>query len=300
MRTLIFLAMALAIALPLSSASSQSAAPGNSAFISFRPACYEATPDCSGSGVFSGSWTGEDIATAILNQASNDLGGTWGITRLLIYQVSGSRTGRVEFSDLGCDVPGPATTVSATSQGMWLASFSLEPCASGGPPPLPGMCNGRTDANILLFAFARPRAGVAPTYFLSLFTDGDGDPTGLLRVFGRGVADITVKDWCRLWLHIPGQAPGGDCEEEPPDEGDLNAHAVGIGSANGEEVLVRTDVRRTEEGTFFRVRFRSLEHEHEEVTTSAHEDDGCTDDSWTRIPAEGWAPLDILKAHERR
>jgi hypothetical protein len=86
---------------------------------------------------------------------------------------------------------------------------------------------------------------------------------------------------------------------EEAEEGATTAHAVGIGMlADGTRVLVRTDVRATEEGMFFRARYRVMgQHGGESLSAAAaggHEDDGHEDESWSRIPAEGWAPLDQL------
>lgn len=114
-----------------------------------------------------------------------------------------------------------------------------------------------------------------------------------------GYCCLQVDEWCRLWHHRPGDTPqgGGQCEDDEghePGEGAINAHAVGIGRAGGKSVLVRTDVRQTEEGMFFRVRYRDMGQHHEELLAAA-EDDGCDDDNWTRVPVEGWAPLDQLR-----
>ena len=69
---------------------------------------------------------------------------------------------------------------------------------------------------------------------------------------------------------------------------------MGIGTlADGTRVLVRTDVRENEEGRFFRVRYRVM-GQHGGSTASAAVDEGHDDESWTRVPAEGWAPLNRL------
>jgi hypothetical protein len=36
------------------------------------------------------------------------------------------------------------------------------------------------------------------------------------------------------------------------------------------------------------------DHDHE-VEAAEHDDGGCEDETWTRVPEEGWAPLDQLK-----
>ncbi len=167
------------------------------------------------------------------------------------------------------------------------------PTAVAAEHQLPGMCNGRTDPNVVLNAHANGQPSAVPKYILNLSTDGAGKPTGIL-ILGKGAGRLLVEEWCRLWVHIPGQPMGGHCEGEEPDEGALNAHAVGIAWKDGQRVLVRTDVRQTEEGRFFRVRYRVLGAHHEEAAVT-EADDGCEDDGWTRVPGEGWAPLDQLK-----
>ncbi len=190
-----------------------------------------------------------------------------------------------------------AMVAGVVTAGFGLAGTSAR--AEGNP--LPGMCNGRTEANVVLIAHANgingKPAGV-PKYILNLYTDASGQPFGAL-VLGQGKARLQVDEWCRLWYHRPGDTPqgGGQCEDDEghePGEGAINAHAVGIGRAGGKSVLVRTDVRQTEEGMFFRVRYRDMGQHHEELLAAA-EDDGCDDDNWTRVPVEGWAPLDQLR-----
>lgn len=165
---------------------------------------------------------------------------------------------------------------------------------------LPGMCNGRSDANVVLNAHAQE-----PKYILNISTDAIGVPYGVL-ILEKGATRLYADLFCRVWQHLPGQPTGSECEGELPPgtdsslEGAITAHAVGMGTLrDGTEVLVRTDVRETEEGKFFRVRYRTMGshdgHDSGPVLPSAHEDDvGCEDETWTRIPAEGWAPLKLL------
>jgi hypothetical protein len=152
---------------------------------------------------------------------------------------------------------------------------------------LPGMCAGRSDPMMRMNA----HAGGTPKLVLNLGTDAAGAPTGVL-VAGRGADRVQSVDLCRFWQHLPGQEPGHG--GEVVEEGATTAHAVGMGTLqDGTSVLVRADVRATEEDTVFRVRHRPLgAHDHEE----GHEggDDGHDDDAWTMIPSEGWAPLDRL------
>jgi|GEM_PF-2308251 len=164
---------------------------------------------------------------------------------------------------------------------------------------MPGMCNGRSDANVVLNAHANgSRAAGVPKYILNLSSDDAGQPWGALIV-GQGKDRLYIDDWCRFWMHRPGGEPGhggGQCEDgeahDPNEEGAINAHAVGTGWHNGKQVLVRTDLRRSDEGVFFRVRYRDFGAHHGAV---AAEHDGCEDDGgWTRIPADGWLPLSQL------
>ena len=200
---------------------------------------------------------------------------------------------------------------------VWMGPGSSASVALAEEHQLPGMCNGRTDPNVVLNAHAngsRP-AGV-PKYILNLSTDELGNPAGTLIV-GQGKDRLFVGDWCRFWQHQPGSGSGGSghCEEDEghdPDNDMVNAHAVGLAWYKGEQVLVRTDVRDGEDGKVFRVRYRALDSHHEEVALAA--DDGCDDDGgcgddggddgcgedegWTRIPAEGWHPLAQLKVRQ--
>lgn len=159
---------------------------------------------------------------------------------------------------------------------------------------LPGMCNGRTDPNVHINATANGPG--AHKYILNIWTDAAGTPRGRM-ILGQGADRITVDDWCRVWQHLPGQAYGA-CGADIP-EGAVTAHAVGIATYGSQQLLVRTDLRETHEGMFFRVRYRTIgqhggDHDAEE---SGHEDgeEGCEDETWTRIPSgEGWAVLNSL------
>jgi hypothetical protein len=170
---------------------------------------------------------------------------------------------------------------------------------------LPGICNGRSDPNVGVNAHANGRSGEEPKYILNLFTDDLGAPYGTL-VVGQGKGRLMVREWCRMWLHQPGSESDGNCpgdEGHNPDDDIVNAHAVGIAWHEGERVLVRTDVREhdvsehEEEKRVFRLRYRAIGQHHEDETPPTEEGDGCEDESWTRIPTEGWYPLDQLKVH---
>jgi hypothetical protein len=182
----------------------------------------------------------------------------------------------------------------------WMIPVAHPGAAIAEEPALPGMCNGRSDANVVLNAHANgSRAAGVPKYILNLTSDEKGIPFGAL-ILGQGKDRLYIDDWCRLWMHRPGDEPGhggGQCEDgeahDPDEEGAINVHAVGIGWHGGKQVVVRTDVRSGDEGIFFRARYREFGAHHEE--TLAAEEDGCEDDGWTRIPAEEWFPLDQLK-----
>lgn len=157
---------------------------------------------------------------------------------------------------------------------------------------LPGMCNGRTDPNLVVTAHANGRPSSVPKYILNVSTDASGTPTGSL-ILGRGAERLLATDWCRVWQHEPGQPSGGDCEIAYP-QGATTAHAVGLGELAGQTVLVRTDVRELADGQmFFRVRYRPWPGNE---TAGASEGDSCADAGWTWVPAgEGWAPLDQMQ-----
>jgi hypothetical protein len=200
----------------------------------------------------------------------------------------------------------------------WIASVAsmgllLPASTAHAQPELPGMCNGRSDANVSVNAHANGRPNGVPKYILNIATDEEGNPYGVL-ILGRGRDRLIVEDFCRLWQHLPGQ-PVGPCGREE-DIGVTNVHAVGITMLpDGQEVLVRTDVRENDEGMFFRVRYRALEDhgEGEEGEEDGcedgeggcgdggggggHDGGGCEDDGWTRVPPEGWHPLRQLNAH---
>lgn len=182
--------------------------------------------------------------------------------------------------------------------GVLVSATSSVPRAAAEEPPLPGMCNGRTDPDLVVTAHANGRPGAVPKYILNLWTDGAGVPSGTM-ILGRGADRVLVEAWCRTWHHLPGQ-PFPDTCEAGEQEGATNLHAVGVGTLrDGSQVLVRTDVRSNEEGMFFRVRHRPLTgHDGGEHEEGEHDDGGggCEDESWTRVPAEGWYPLDQLNA----
>jgi hypothetical protein len=158
---------------------------------------------------------------------------------------------------------------------------------AAGDTGLPGMCSGRSDPSMTLNAHARGSL----KYILNLETDGSGAPTGVL-ILGRGADRVYVDDLCRFWEHLPGQDPEGNGEDV--DEGATTAHAVGLGSlTDGTRILVRTDVRENEEGAFFRVRYRVM-GQHEEASGAEGVEEGHDDEAWTRVPADGWATLDML------
>jgi hypothetical protein len=179
---------------------------------------------------------------------------------------------------------------------------------------LPGMCNGvRNAPSMVLNAHASGGSSTAGKYILNLETDPSGAAEGVLIV-GTGATRVYVDQICRFWQHLPGMEPGGGGHESgeggmghdssdghvPGEEaeGATIAHAVGIGSLqDGTRVLVRTDVRDTEEGTFFRVRYREMgQHGGEEGHDAAGEaGETHEEESWTMIPVEGWAPLTLMK-----
>lgn len=161
---------------------------------------------------------------------------------------------------------------------------------------LPEMCSGRSDPSLTINAHANGE----PKYILNLSTDDAGRPTGAL-VVGRSADRIYVDEFCRFWQHLPGQEPGGDGRDggdSGVESGATVAHAVGIGSlADGTRVLVRTDVRATDEGMFYRLRYRVMDGHGETSTTTEMAETGEVheDDAWSTVPAEGWARLDLLK-----
>jgi len=184
----------------------------------------------------------------------------------------------------------PATLTGAT--GATAAEGSM----------LPGMCKGRTDPQTVITAHA-PETAEVPKFILNVATDASTPPvaTGVL-ILDKDGERLYVDQICRVWRHLPGQSYG-QCGADIP-EGATTVHAVGIGTLrDGTRWLVRTDARRTEEGMFFRVRYKAMGagHEEEGVAPAAHEDGGCSGAEWIRVPAgdegehEGWAPLAQLK-----
>ncbi|HZD86916.1 MAG TPA: hypothetical protein VE088_02805 [Gaiellaceae bacterium] len=178
-------------------------------------------------------------------------------------------------------LPAPAAIVALTAE-----------TPGTGQTPGTGMCSGRTDPNLVVIAHANGRPGLVPKFILNVSTDADEVVTGSL-VLGRGADRLVATDWCRAWQHIPGTQ--GKCGEEYP-EGATTAHAVGYGTLrDGTRVLVRSDVRQTEKGGVFRVRYRVPPADEGSQT----EGDSCEDDSWTWLPPrtegeeedEGWYPL---------
>lgn len=196
------------------------------------------------------------------------------------------------------------------------AGFGLAAAMHAAEPAVPQMCNGRSDANLVVNAHA-----LEPKFILNLMTDAQGVPYGIL-ILDRGPARLEVDVFCRLWQHLPGQPKEGKCDSGSPDgeipEGATIVHAIGLGKLpDGTDIVVRIDARATDEGRFFRLRYkpRGGGHDHvepaianvtagpapEAADDSDHGDgghtepDGC-DDGWTRVPLEGWLPLKGLKA----
>lgn len=189
-----------------------------------------------------------------------------------------------------------------------IAAASTVPSAVAQEDQMPGMCNGRTDANLSVNAHANGPRGDAPKYILNISSDSLENISGVL-ILGQGRDRLEVTEWCRLWHHLPDQ-PYGDCDDEQ-DTGSTNVHAVGIATLrDGQEVLVRTDVRENDEGLWFRVRYRAMgDHDGEDGEDGGcedggdgcgdggggHEEGGCEDEGWTKVPEEGWLALDKLK-----
>jgi hypothetical protein len=158
--------------------------------------------------------------------------------------------------------------------------------------PSPGMCNGRSDPDTVVVAVANGR-GHPIKFILSLTTDGAGKPAGTM-VLGRGPQRIEITQWCRLWQHVPGQMEGGSCEHSAPAEDAVTAHAVGQGFLpDGQRIVMRADLRETDDGAVFRVRYRVPDEHHDEPLALAEEHDAC-EGGWVRVPAEGWLPLQQL------
>ena len=182
------------------------------------------------------------------------------------------------------------TAMLAVAAAPGRVAVIARPSRAAEPGQLPGMCSGRSDADLRIIAHAGGGPGAVPKFILNLTTDSTGQPTGALIVY-RGPRHLTVTDFCRAWQHLPGQ-PSGDCEEGYPP-GAVTAHAVGLGSRDGRLVLVRADVRKLADGeNLFRLRYRAWPP----GDTALAGDSGCEDAGWTWIPGEEtWAPLDQLR-----
>lgn len=181
--------------------------------------------------------------------------------------------------------------VLAIAMSAWGCSAEAEPGSS-----LPGMCNGRKDPDTLVAA----RAGVATanppqaSYTLNVRTDADGLPTGVI-VLEQGNDRLYVDELCRLWGHVPGES-AGQCPDAGSAEGSTTVHVVGIGSfRDGAEMVVRADMRQSQDGRFFRVRWRPIETDHESGEAAPTQVAGECAEGWDRYPGEGWAPLDTLE-----
>ncbi len=170
-----------------------------------------------------------------------------------------------------------------------MATASASPAEAA---QLPGMCNGRSDSNLLVIAHANGHPGAVPKFILNVTTDEYGIPSGTL-ILGQGSQRIQVTSLCRVWQHLADQPSQGSCDETYP-EGAVTAHAVGVTQAGGTTLLVRADVRQTSEGLYFRARYKVWSPGEEQAL--ADEGGGCEDEGWTWIPGgEGWAPLDQMK-----
>lgn len=174
-----------------------------------------------------------------------------------------------------------------------VALLAVAPASAASESGLPGMCNGRSDAGLVVHAQAHD-----PTkYILNLTSDGAGVPTGVL-ILGRGGPEtrLYVDEFCRVWRHLPDQPGGGACAADLPD-GAVVVHAVGIAHRpDGTSLLVRTDAKQADSDPEFRVRYREFgSHDHVADVAVHDEGDGCSDEGWTRFPEEGWAPLHQLR-----
>lgn len=163
------------------------------------------------------------------------------------------------------------------------------PRSANAASTLPGMCSGRSDAYLQVTAQASG-AGSAHKVLLYVENDTQGSPSGILIV-DPGPDQLLVDNLCRVWQHLPGQSPKGDCEETYP-AGATTAHAVGIGEKDGQTMLARIDVRQLAGGQMlYRLRYRPWD------PTSAEDEggDSCEDAAWTWLPAEdSWSPLTSL------
>jgi hypothetical protein len=169
-------------------------------------------------------------------------------------------------------------------------------CAAGAEegPALPGMCSGRSDPDTSIVAVASgsvPGSGSAD-YAVTIQTDAEGRPSGSI-VFERGGVRLVASDLCRVWGHVPGE-PTGQCPDAGSAEGATVLHAVGIGSfTDGAEVVVRTDIRETKDGRYFRVRWGARDTSREDAGATGQPSEACGE-GWTRYPDGGWATLDTL------
>ena len=189
----------------------------------------------------------------------------------------------------------PSILVSiALMTALGIASIAPPVAAEGSATP--GMCNGRSDENMLINAHARG----GTKYIFNVSTDERGHPSGDLIV-GRGKTRLHVDDFCRVWQHIDGLEPGGHGDGHGSCGANLSSgatvvHAVGTGRLDdGSPILVRTDARETDKGMFYRVRYRKMgSHTHE---ATAHADEqGCSGEDWVSLTAgHGWPSLDFLE-----
>ncbi|WES64924.1 hypothetical protein P0L94_02355 [Microbacter sp. GSS18] len=155
-----------------------------------------------------------------------------------------------------------------------------------------GMCAGPSTMSMGVNAHANGAGTDVPKYILNVSTDEYGTESGAL-VLGQGGDRLQVTDWCRVWMHIPGESGPG--EEGLAEGGATVAHAAGFTwQGDGTHVLVRTDVRETGNGMSFRVRYRAWPPggDHESLEATMEEEEG-----WTKVPVEGWYPLTQLIVH---
>jgi hypothetical protein len=163
-------------------------------------------------------------------------------------------------------------------------------------PGSTGMCHGRSDANLVLTASNVGLEVTSPGYEIEIETDAEGHPTGVL-VSGRGADQLRVEEWCRLWAPRSSGEQSG--ERDASETETTMVHAVGFGElGDGTPVFVRTDLKSTEDGLNYRIRYRELQDRPEtgrgdaaEVTPLAGEGDQGVDEDWTQIPEEEWAAL---------
>jgi hypothetical protein len=190
----------------------------------------------------------------------------------------------MRLGSLGAGLAAVATLAAAAVAAL-AATDGPAVAADGQEVP---MCNGRSDPNLVVIAHAN--RGSKPKFVLNVATDASGAPTGTL-ILDRGPGHLAVTDWCRVWQHTPDSEPRCGM---PYPEGATTAHAVGQAVLpDGTPIVVRADVRETDDGTFYRLRYRPLGM-HDEAL--ADEGGGCEDESWTWVPSEdGWGVLDQLR-----